>query len=667
MDNTSNVFREIVGKSDIVKVIAYYLGSDAIVKAGRRFKAICPFHPDSHPSMQIDPEKNFYHCFSCNAGGDTIKFVQEYAHLSSVEALKKVCEICGVPVPSHLSDVHEKRDPLKEKFPKELEALGELSRFYSLYLQSTDGFKGREYLSSRSISRETIDHFRIGYSPYDPTIAIASLRRVGFDVPTLERAGILSNSAELKDRYSGRIMFPLSDNEGHIVGFSGRKIDDKQEGGKYINYPETALFRKGDVLYHFDKARESARRDGYIYLLEGFMDVIAMQRAGLLSSAGLMGTALTENHLAALKGLGVECRLLLDSDEAGQLGEERALPLLLKAGIPTRVCWKLTGAKDADELLTSSGPEELVRQVSRLYSPALFLLGRALKGRKSLLDGKEIELFIENSRPYILKESEIVRAKDIQTIAKRIGVDAESLERIYARTSADKKEVSFAKKSKGQPRIPDTKKRFSFSLAGKYTGPDALEKLFGYLREMMGEGYREPELYRQEYSICIVLPQSRDAYETFRRSRVVFDQEQFNVFADLVGNVYLENPSLKSFSSVEYDSLLKALREDASEVGVDSDDPFDLDGLDTDRIDLSDEKKAFLAQFVEILMNLKTTTWYDPRKFAGSLVLEKCLLALSRFKEASAMRHSSSEEETPEEQETRRHLEHEVKKAKQRI
>ena len=316
MDNTSNVFREIVGKSDIVKVIAYYLGSDAIVKAGRRFKAICPFHPDSHPSMQIDPEKNFYHCFSCNAGGDTIKFVQEYAHLSSVEALKKVCEICGIPVPSLLSDVHEKRDPLKEKFPKELEALGELSRFYSLYLQSTDGLKGREYLSSRSISRETIDHFRIGYSPYDPTIAIASLRRVGFDVPTLERAGILSNSAELKDRYSGRIMFPLSDNEGHIVGFSGRKIDDKQEGGKYINYPETALFRKGDVLYHFDKARESARRDGYIYLLEGFMDVIAMQRAGLLSSAGLMGTALTENHLAALKGLGVECRLLLDSDEA---------------------------------------------------------------------------------------------------------------------------------------------------------------------------------------------------------------------------------------------------------------------------------------------------------------------------------------------------------------
>ena len=134
-----------------------------------------------------------------------------------------------------------------------------------------------------------------------------------------------------------------------------------------------------------------------------------------------------------------------------------------------------------------------------------------------------------------------------------------------------------------------------------------------------------------------------------------------------LGNVYLENPSLKSFSNVEYDSLLKALREDASEVGVDSDDPFDLDGLDTDRIDLSDEKKAFLAQFVEILMNLKTTTWYDPRKFAGSLVLEKCLLALSRFKEASAMRHSSSEEETPEEQETRRHLEHEVKKAKQLI
>ena len=678
MDNSGNIFREVNEKSDIVKVIAYYLGSDAIVKAGKKYKSICPFHNDSHPSMQIDPEKKFFHCFSCDAGGDTIKFVEKYAHLSSLEALRKVCEICCIPLPADISSYHEKKDVLREKFPEELDALSELCRFYQLFLQSNDGHLGRKYLEERGIARETIEHFGIGFSPFDPTIAIRSLRNLGYDVPVLERAGILSNSAELKDRYCGRIMFPIRDNDGHVVGFSGRKIQESQDGGKYINYPETELFRKSAILYHFDSAKESARRDGYVYLLEGFMDVIAMQRAGLPSAVGLMGTALTEEHLLALEKLKVEVRLLLDSDEAGQLGEERALPLLLKHRIPTRICWKFDKAKDADEVLTKEGMTELVRQAHRLYSPTMFLLGRKLAGRKALEDSKDLEEFIETSRPYILAEGEVSRIKDLKAIAKRTGLDSDTLQRLYSRpnreSTADQgTEKSFRpirkKRREGQNDYSNVRRTFDVQLAGRYAAPEAFEKLFGYLGEALHLVIDKEKdvLYREEYGICFVLPQSREAYETFRKSRMVFDIEAFNVFADLVGNIYLEDQDLLRFGKDEYDRLLSSLSEgDAGKGEEDEADPFDLDGLEGSDVDLGVDEKAYLSQIVEIQKNL-TQSWYDSRKFQRSIDLAKKLFALRHYDDTRSLRKSSSEGETREERLKRRKMVQEIKKASQNI
>lgn len=677
MDNSGNIFREVNEKSDIVRVIAYYLGSDAIVKAGKRFKALCPFHNDTHPSMQVDPEKNLFHCFTCGEGGDCIKFVEKYAHLSSLEALKKVCEICSIPLPSGINSFHEKRDELREKYPKELDALSELCHFYQLYLESNDGEPGRRYLKERGIGRDTIEHFGIGFSPFDPTIAIRSLRGVGYDVPVLESAGILSNSAELKDRYCGRIMFPIRDNDGHVVGFSGRKIKESQDGGKYINYPETALFRKSAILYHFDKAKESAKKDGYIYLLEGFMDVIAMQRAGLPSAAGLMGTALTEEHLDALERLKVEVRLLLDSDDAGQLGEERALPLLLEKKIPTRICWKFDKAKDADEVLTKEGNEELVRQVNRLYSPAMFLLGRKLAGRKKLEDSKELEDFVSKSRPYILSESDIARIKDLRAIAKRTGLDTDTLQELYSKPeagtlvpgkgTANKNIVK--RRRDGQLDFNNPTRNFDVQLSGKYAAPEAVEKLFGYLGSVMHLDTESDNegLYREEYAICFVLPQSREAYDLFRQSRLVFDIEAFNVFADIVGNVYLENNDLIRFGKDQYDDLLDVLSDPISGQAVEEEgDPFDLEGLDAPEVDLSPDEKAYLRQFVEIQKNL-TQSWYDKRKFSNSLGFIKKVLALKHYDTACKLRKSSNDSQTREETLKRRKLTEEIKKASQNI
>lgn len=674
MDNDVNIFREVNDKSDIVRVISYYLGNDAIVKAGKGYKCICPFHNDSHPSMQINPEKNYYHCFSCGAGGDSIKFVEEYAHLSPLESLKKVCEICSIPIPSQASGMKEKRDLLREKYPRELDALLELGKLYSLFLTSNDGNKGREYLSSRKIGKDTIDHFGIGLSPYDPTFAISSLRNEGFDVPTLERAGILSNSAELKDRYSGRIMFPIADNDGHIVGFSGRKILDTQDGGKYINYPETELFRKGSILYHFDKAKETARRDGYLYILEGFMDVIAMQRAGLYSACGLMGTALSQDHVQAIKSLGVEVRLLLDSDEAGQLGEERALPLLMAENIPVRVCWKFDKAKDADEVLTRFGKDELIRQVNRLYSPTLFLLGRALKGRKILSDSREIEAFIAKSRPFFQKESEIDKARDLKAISKRTDLDVDELSLIYSGKGVEKSkekpyyrgERNIGKKNyRWGPDYVHVEKRLPIALAGKYESPQAFEVLFTYLCENLSAAKKDFGLYRTEYEVAFVLPQDRRAYESFRMSRIVFDLDSFNVFSDLVGNIYLEDETLKAFSAREYDRLLSQLSGSSqNQEKEEEEDPFDLEGLEEEEVDLSPDKKSFLCQMIAVQKNLQQS-WYDERKFQSSLNMLNKLLACKRFEDDLHLKKSGNEEKTIEELQTKKRLEEELKKASQ--
>ncbi len=642
-ENGENIFREISAKSDIVKVVSYYLGAQALVRKGDVYMAICPFHNDSHPSMRVSPKRNTFKCFVCNTGGDSISFAEKYAHLSKLDALKKVCEICSIPLPTSLN--HPTRtDTISAKYKDELEALKTLEKFYSLSLQSNEGEKGRNYLEGRKIPSDIIEHFGIGYAPKDPKDAINSLRKNGFEVSTLEKAGIIGNSAELKDRYQERIMFPIEDNYGKTVAFSGRLISPEQTGGKYINFPETDLFHKNEILYHYAKAKETVRRDGYIYLMEGFMDVIAATRAGINSVCGTMGTALTPRHVEALKSLDCEVRLCLDSDEPGQIGIERCLPLLLKAEIPMRVVGKFKGGKDADEVLTSLGEDELKKELNQLFDPFLFLLGRTLKGRQKLLDTLEIETFIKKSTPYFLSLSEVDKSRDLSLLSRKTTLSEQTLNKIvYAKENekkpAEKTSYNKSGNKSGRDRynkdFPEIPTKLPISENERLNEP-ALELKKAAMDRPEYSKAIEEKMIKNETEILLSLPLSRMAYNEFQGMRTVLVFQPFYLLASLVGNIYINDVRLKSFSQNEFDNMVReVMKEDDDKEKLEDieDDAFGLDGLEdplpSSFNSLSKEQKDFLLFTIKQMSLFKCQ--FDIKKFKKSLCAEKVFLKIYNF------------------------------------
>lgn len=644
-----NIFRTVDSKADIVKVVSAFLGFNNLHKHGKIYKAICPFHNDTDPSMQVNPERNNFHCFACDSMGGPIDFVKKYKGVRPIEALKIVADICSIPLPSELNT--ERFIPQIEKdYPNELKALEDADKFYQLVLQSKSGTEGKEYLEKRGLSQEIVSHFGIGYAPDDPKMIIDALRKQGYDVNTLSKAGILSASSTLEDRFFHRIMFPIRDNSGHLVAFSGRVLKKEQSPSKYINYPETLLFKKNEILYHFSKAKEDAKRKGYIYIVEGFMDVIAVCRAGLFAVCGTMGTALTQEHINALKNLGVEVRLCLDSDEPGQLGEEKAAEALLKNGVPFRIVRKFKTGKDADEVLTNgkeNGAKDLLYQLNRLYDPFLFFLRRTLKNRNMLSDSVEIQTFLRNNCKYYAALDDISKARDLELLSKVCSLSKETLQKVLANITPtirqDQNQSSDSNFEKPNDFVP-YKKKGSFrkrtvpleannihcTWSDKYQLSDMLLSLTEKAKNNAESGGTLPLLIDNECSLVIVLTHSYDAFVQLQSSRTDFVFEPFAKLVNLIGDEYLRHPGNKEpFTALDYDALRKAIEEvknkDEAENEKDSDDDplgiFDDEMDDSSPyVEMDEKEKAFLLDFVSGIEKLSNDC-FDMDTFKNNLVL----------------------------------------------
>ncbi|MFA6830061.1 MAG: DNA primase [Bacilli bacterium] len=628
----NNIFTEIAKKASIVTVMSYYLGSKALIKKGNNYICLCPFHADHSPSMRVDVSRNTFHCFVDNHMGDPISFVEQYAKLSPMESLKKVCEICSIPVPASVKQFKEFVPTVKQKYPEELKALDNICQFYQLSLLTNEGKKGMDYLEKRKLPKEIIEHFRLGYAPKDETQAISALRKQGFSVSVLENSGILANSTSLRDRYSEKIMFPIEDNYGNIVAFSGRQLSKDQPGGKYINYPETSLFLKRNVLYHYFQASQTARKDGFVYVVEGFMDVIAFSRAGINSVVGTMGTALTEEHIKALLALKCEVRMALDSDDRGREAIDRSLELLLKNKVPVRVQWAFHGGKDADEILTNLGKEELIKQANVLFDPFMYLFGRALKGRSHIDDTRELLEFLNLARPYYEALDPLTKEKDVKVISERSGFEKATIipiledKKSEKKTNISEKTPTFSQGKSNKYSRNDKKIQIDlsrFHLGNDYDEETAIQKIQSECRDYcinrkiilplskIDPNYGSPsfvdhmeQMLMLEANIAVVLPQSRKAFEVFQESKNCLVLSPLYNFSSLVGSIYLANPNINCFSEKEFtflkDSLLKKKepetstgsddefypsQEEMEQVPVDSDAndlcyPFDMDDIE---------------------------------------------------------------------------------------
>lgn len=375
MTNIFDLANDVLKTADIVEVVSHFI---KLEKRGKNYEALCPFHDDKKlGNFYVSQEKGIFKCFACNSGGNAITFVQKYTNCSFVEAVKKVAEIIGYR-DERLQDIVQvkKVDP---KIQSIYDCLNDIANFYETSLfQSNESQDALDYLHGRGLTDDIIKYFRIGYAQLKGENIINFLLKKGYSLQTISDAGILNLSqTPYRDINSGRIAFSISDKDNNIVGFSCRKFREFDDSNaKYINTSSTKLFNKSNILFNFYNASMEARKVGYVYILEGFMDVIACYRVGIKSAIGLMGTALTKENVQLLRYLKCEVRLCLDLDEPGQQNTLKIADLLDESGIKYQIVSNEIdfNAKDSDEILKKYGENKLREYLTKLINKGEYLI-----------------------------------------------------------------------------------------------------------------------------------------------------------------------------------------------------------------------------------------------------------------------------------------------------
>lgn len=377
---------EIRQSVDIVDVMGQYL---ELHKKGKNYMAICPFHDDNHPSLSISQSRQIYKCFVCGNGGNVFTFIQEYLKVPFVEAVMKVAEfgrvdMSGYSLEKRVVKVDEALAPLYDMHAFAL-------KLYMYYLYTQSGKQALDYLRHRGFDDDLIKMFGIGYAP-EKSILHERFQKEGYTEVAQVKSGLVLENERHYDRFHDRVMFPLYDEFGKVVGFSGRVYKVQDKNSKYMNSPESDIFIKGKTLYNYHRAKEAVRQAGFVYINEGFMDVIAMHRAHHDNCIALMGTALTKDHLRMLKRMTRTIHLCLDGDMAGQAAAMKSSDLLTSQGFKVKIVL-LPDGRDPDEILSTEGIEGLDAVLKDTLSPIDFMMAfecsrldlRNYEDRKTLL------------------------------------------------------------------------------------------------------------------------------------------------------------------------------------------------------------------------------------------------------------------------------------------
>lgn len=350
---------EVRSKNDIVEVVSEYV---SLEKKGHRYWGLCPFHAEKTPSFSVIPDKQFFYCFGCQAGGNVIGFIQKKDNLSFVEAVKALAKRARIPIPA------EKRTPEEEKAYQERERVQEAlelaSRyFHHLLFNTPGGAKALEYLRRRGLTEDTIRRFQLGYSSPAWDDLCRGFLKKGHTAEVLLKAGLIiqrESKDGYYDRFRDRVMFPITDLRGRVIGFGGRTMGDGQP--KYLNSPETPFFSKGKNLYGLSQAKEAIRSKDQAIIVEGYMDAVTAHQAGFTNVVASLGTALTADQARLLRLQTPNVVIAYDADAAGQKATLRGLDILVAAGCQVRVLRPSEG-KDPDEFIRSSGPAAFARAI----------------------------------------------------------------------------------------------------------------------------------------------------------------------------------------------------------------------------------------------------------------------------------------------------------------
>lgn len=411
---------EIKQKNNIVEVIGQYV---ELKKAGRHHKGCCPFHSEKTPSFTVSEELGFYKCFGCGAGGDVIKFLMEIEGIDFLEALTRLGERVGIKV--------EKKRRENSDLDKMYEVMELTARYYHwLLTEGKSGEAARKYLKGRKISEKIIETFNLGFSmeSWDGLINYLQKKK-GYSQEILERAGLVvkKSNGGCYDKFRGRLMFPLQDAGGKVVGFTGRVLPEIAKEGepKYLNSPETEIYHKGKMLYGFYQAKKDIREKKRVVLVEGQMDMISSFAAGIGETVAVGGTGITENQIEMLARLCNTIYVSLDADEAGYVALKRTVELAEKRGLGIKVV-QIEGGKDPDEIARNSASrwKEMVEKAGDVYE---FVITRSLI---KYSDGspESIKKVMEEAVPFLSKiDNTVIREVWAKRLAQKIEVSLTSV------------------------------------------------------------------------------------------------------------------------------------------------------------------------------------------------------------------------------------------------
>ncbi|HEV2319062.1 MAG TPA: DNA primase, partial [Verrucomicrobiae bacterium] len=345
----------IRGASDIVEIIGSYV---PLKRAGANFVALCPFHKEKTPSFNVNPHRQIFHCFGCHKGGDVFTFVKEYENIGFGDAVRRLAERAKIPIETDSAPGEQQARHLKDQLLDIHEKIAQ--RWHTCLLNEAGGQVARDYLNKRGVGPESIKLFRLGAAPenWDDTVNWAKSKN--YDLSLIEKAGLIIKKEETGnyyDRFRGRLMFPISDEQGRVVAFSGRVLSGDEKIAKYVNSPETAIFTKSKIFYGLDKSKRAILDAGFAIICEGQLDLIACFMAGVQNVVAPQGTAFTDQHARILKRYVPEVVLCFDSDEAGQKAAVRSLDHLLSSGLAMRVA-VVPAPHDPDSFIKTAGADK---------------------------------------------------------------------------------------------------------------------------------------------------------------------------------------------------------------------------------------------------------------------------------------------------------------------
>lgn len=408
----NSIIEQIRQNVDLLELIKEYV--PIVKRSGRTYKACCPFHREKTPSFSISPDKGLFYCFGCQAGGDIFEFLMRIENLSFNEAAKKLAQRAGVEwKPQQEMTEEEKKRALYYKimlFAKD---------FYHKQLLSQQGTAARNYVKERNLSKETAIKFSLGLSFFNGLVTAAKAQ--GFNEQDLKTLG-LSNYAG-SDYFKNRLMFPIFNHRGEVVAFGGRVLGEGQP--KYLNSPETPLFSKSRILYGLNFAGPSIRKEDFVILLEGYMDVIGAHQAGVENAVAPLGTSFTPYHANILKRYTNQAVVIFDPDAAGINAALRAALILVEQGIYVRVA-TLPAGLDPDEFITEYGAEEFKNIAKTAPDIMNFQINLLLKNAGLNMDAQtKTNIAAELSETINKQPDEIIKREWARTVADRLNIDAD--------------------------------------------------------------------------------------------------------------------------------------------------------------------------------------------------------------------------------------------------